>query len=111
MQINFIGVRIEKTEFYAGKNYTVVAMPAADAFSFPSKYRLLSTMPLGQVGTFIDCTVNMQGIVKSKPIIDRQTGQQRIYDDANVLLECIGYQLHQSAQQQSSIPAAVDVKK
>jgi len=95
MQIQMQGVRIEKTEFYAGKNYTVVAMPAADAFSFPSKYRLQSVMPLGQVGTFIDATVNMQGIVKSKPIIDRQTGQQRIFDDANVLLECTHYQVSQ----------------
>lgn len=99
MQINFIGVRIEKSEFYAGKHYTIIAVPAPDQFSFPSKYKLQSTMPLGQAGQFIDCKVSMQGIVKSKQIIDRNTSQQRIFDDATVLLECVGFQAHQAPKQ------------
>lgn len=98
MQVQMLGARIEKSEFYAGKHYTIISLPAPDSFSFPSKYKLQSQAPLGQQGTFIDCTVNIQGIVKTKTIIDRNNGQQRVFDDATVLLECTHYTAAQVKQ-------------
>lgn len=95
MKVNFIGVRIEKSEFYQGKHYTIVAVPAADSFSFPSKYKLQSDFPLGQNGSFIDCNVSMQGIVKTKIIQGQNGSPNRNFDDATVLLQCTGYQAHQ----------------
>ncbi len=115
MRLDFIGVRIEKSEFYAGKHYTIVAMPAPDAFSFPSKYKLQSDFPLGQPGTFIDCNITMQGIVKNKQIAGNNGAPARSFDDATVLLACTGYQIHQPAQNNpvaannSTLPEGVHV--
>lgn len=95
MQVKFIGARIEKSEVYNGKTYSVVAVPAIDQFSHPSKYRLQSLQQLGQVGTFVDVTANMQGIVRPKSYFDKQTGQQRYFDETNVLFDVVNFQPHQ----------------
>lgn len=95
MQVKFTGARIEKTEQYNGKQYTVVAVPALDQFSHPSKYRLQSLQQIGQIGSLIDVTANMQGIVRNKSYFDKQTGQQRHYDESNVLFDVVNFQPHQ----------------
>ena len=95
MQVEFIGCRIGRAEQYNGKFYTVVSVPAPDQFSHPSKYRFQSGMMLGQPGMFIDVKANMQGIVRPKSYFDKQTGQQRNYDDTAVMFEVTGFQAHQ----------------
>lgn len=114
MQVQFNGCRIERAEQYNGKFYTIVGVPAVDSFSHPSKYRLQSSMMLGHPGTFIDVTCNMQGLVKQKNYFDKQTGQQRTYDDSAVMFEVVGFQPHQKpvTYQQpagSAIPDAVQL--
>lgn len=99
MRVQFISARIEKTEQYNGKQYTVVAVPAADQFSHPSKYRLQSLQQIGQIGTLVDVVANMQGIVRNKNYFDKQTGQQRHYDEASVLFDVVNVQPHQTQQQ------------
>lgn len=96
MQVQFKGCRIEKMEQYNGKFYTVVGVPAADAFSHPSKYRLQSAGQIGQHGNFIDVLCNMQGIVKTKSYFDRLTGQNKQFDETTVLFEVVNAQPAQS---------------
>lgn len=98
MQVKFTGARIEKTEQYNGKQYSVVAVPAVDQFSHPSKYRLQSLQQLGQIGSFVDITANMQGIVRPKSYFDKQTGQQRYYDETIVMFDVVTVQPHQPSK-------------
>lgn len=99
MQVTFTGCRIEKSEVYNGKTYTVVGVPAPDQFSHPSKYRVQSMGQLGNVGTLIDVTCNIQGIVKTKSYFDRNTGQNRQFDESTVLFEVVNAQPHQAKPQ------------
>lgn len=95
MQVTFTGSRIEKMEQYNGKFYTVVGVPAPDTFSHPSKYRLQSVGKLGDFGQLIDATCNMQGIVKEKSYFDKTTGQQKKFDETNVLFDVVNSSIHQ----------------
>lgn len=97
MQVQFTGCRIEKMEQYNGKYYTIVGVPAPDSFSHPSKYRLQSQQQIGQFGQLIDVKCSMQGIVKTKSFIDRQTNQQKSFDETTVLFEVVVAQPHQQA--------------
>ncbi len=110
MQVQFIGCRIEKMEQYNGKFYTVVGVPAPDAYSHPSRYRLQSQSQIGQYGQLVDVVANMQGIVKTKSFVDRQTNQSKQFDETTVLFDIVSVAPH-SVPNQSSIPAGVDVKK
>lgn len=94
MQVQFTGCRIEKMEQYNGKVYTVVGVPAPDAFSHPSKYRLQSASKLGEFGQLIDVTANMQGIVKTKTYFDPKSNQQKSFDETNVLFDVTAYGVH-----------------
>lgn len=95
MQVKFVGARIEKAEAYNGKTYSVVAVPAVDQFSHPSKYRLQSLGLIGQVGSFVDIVANMQGIVRPKNYFDKQTGQQKNFDETSVMFDVVNFQPHQ----------------
>lgn len=95
MQVQFTGCRIEKMEQYNGKFYTIVGVPAPDSFSHPSKYRLQSVQQIGQFGQLIDATCNMQGIVKTKSFTDRNSGQQKQFDESTVLFDVVSHQPHQ----------------
>lgn len=101
MQVQFTGCRIEKAEVYNGKTYSVVAVPAPDQFSHPSRYRLQSAGQIGQIGGFVDVTCNMQGIVKNKSYFDRQTGQNKQFDETTVLFEVVNSVPHQPRQQKA----------
>ncbi|RYY72950.1 MAG: hypothetical protein EOO52_19990 [Gammaproteobacteria bacterium] len=92
--VKFSGVRIEKSEFYQQKHYTVLAAPAPDAFSFPSKYRVTSDKPLGNQGTVLDVECTMRGVVRPKSFVDKQTGQQKSYDECDVYFDVQHSQLH-----------------
>jgi hypothetical protein len=96
VKLKFIGVRIEKTEFYSGKNYTVVSSPAPDEFSHPSRFRLQSQHPLGNVGTRLDVVVNVSGIVRTKNFTDKQTHQQKQFDEASVYFDVEHFAVHQN---------------
>lgn len=92
--VNLIGVRVEKTEMYQGKHYTVVAAPAPDAFSHPSKYRVTSDRQIGAVGNVLDITCTMRGVVRPKSYVDRSTGQQKAYDECDVYFDVFGVNPH-----------------
>lgn len=92
--VKFSGVRIEKSEFYQQKHYTVLAAPAPDAFSFPSKYRVTSEKPLGNQGTVLDVECTMRGVVRPKSFVDKQTGQQKSYDECDVYFDVTDSRLH-----------------
>ncbi len=100
-QVQLVGVRIEKQEVYNGKTYTVVSAPAPDSFSHPSKFRLQSMGPIGNVGSLVDVQASINGMVRTKQYFDKSTGQQRSYDEANVFLDVVGVKPHQ----QQSAPA------
>lgn len=85
--VNLKGVRIEKTEFWQGKQYTVVSAPAPDAFSHPSKFRLSSDNPLGQIGSLIDVDCSLRGVVVQKAYLDKNTGQQKMIDNASTYFD------------------------
>jgi hypothetical protein len=95
MQVNFTGSRIEKMEQYNGKYYTVIGVPAPDSFSHPSKYRLQSGTKIGEFGQLIDAVCNMQGIVKTKSFMDRNSGQQKQFDESTVLFDVVSFAPHQ----------------
>lgn len=96
--VKLSGVRIEKSEFYQQKHYTVLAAPAPDAFSFPSKYRVTSEKPLGNAGTVLDVECSMRGVVRPKSFVDKQTGQQKSYDECDVYFDVLSSQLHVAAE-------------
>jgi hypothetical protein len=92
--VNFKGIRIEKGEFFNGKQYTVVSSPAPDAFSHPSRYKLTSDQQLGQVGQLIDVDCTMKGLVREKSFTDRATGQQKKFDECDVYFDVYAYRPH-----------------
>lgn len=94
--VSLIGVRIESTDFFQNKNYTVVSSPAPDAFSHPSKYRLTSDKPLGNNGTVMDIDCTMRGMVRLKNYIDKQTGQQKTYNECDVYFDVYAARQHVS---------------
>lgn len=110
LTLNLIGVRIEKTEVYQGKNYTVVAAPAPDAFSYPSRFRLTSEKPIGNVGNFMDIDCTIRGVVRPKTFLDRNTGQQRSYDESDVYFEVFAARHHEPVSSEpikTVLPAGV----
>ncbi len=96
--VHFKGVRIEKSEFYNGKQFTVVSSPAPDAFSHPSRYRFSSDQPLGQIGQLVDVDCTMKGLVREKSFQDRQTGQMKKFDECDVYFDVFGIRPHQTRQ-------------
>ncbi len=98
--VKLTGVRIEKSEFYQQKQYTVVAVPAPDAFSHPSKFRVSSAQPLGNVGNVINLELSMRGVVRPKTFVDRNTNQQKSFDECDVYFDVIKSEVHVSTTQQ-----------
>lgn len=101
--VNLKGVRIEKTEFWQGKQYTVVSAPAPDAFSHPSKFRLSSDNPLGQIGSLIDVDCSLRGVVVQKAYLDKNTGQQKIIDNASTYFDV--FAVRPVINQKNNIPS------
>lgn len=101
MQLILNGVRVEKSEVYNGKTFTVVAAPAPDAFSHPSKFRVSSGGQIGRVGDVLDLTVGVSGVVKAKSFFDRSTGQQKSFDESSVFFEVQNFKPHQSTSPSS----------
>jgi hypothetical protein len=95
------GVRVEKSEFYQQKHYTVVASPAPDAFSFPSKFRVTSDKPIANVGSVMDLQLSMRGVVRPKSFVDKQTGQQKSYDECDVYFDVVSAAFHDANGQKA----------
>ncbi len=79
--------RIDHTEFFNGKNMTIITTPAVDAYSQPASYKLRSQAQLGAVGQEIMVDVSISGFVRKKPYTDKQTQQPKIYWEDNVFLD------------------------
>ena len=92
--VKFTGVRLEKSEFYQQKHYTVLSAPAPDAFSFPSKYRVTSDRALGNPGMLLDVECTLRGVVRPKSFTDKQTGQIKNYDECDVYFDVINSAVH-----------------
>lgn len=93
--VNFIGARIDSSEFYNQKMYTVVSTPAPDAFSHPSKYRVTSDKAIGNVGAVVDIDCTMRGMVRPKNYTDKQTGQPKTYVETDVYFDVYAVRPHQ----------------
>ncbi len=96
--------RIDLVEFHAQKHYTIVTTPAADEFSHPSRFKLVSVNPIGQVGQTIEFTACIRGTCRPKQYVDRQTGLQKVYQESEVYLEV----MHSQAVFNTS---STDIKK
>lgn len=89
MTLNMQSARIEHSEFYNNMHYTVVTMPAPDAFSHPSRFRLQSKQPLGAQGQNVDITVDVGGLVREKQFRDKNTGQIKQFNEGVVFLNVV----------------------
>lgn len=85
--------RIDHVEFHNGKHFTVVTTPAPDEFSHPSRFKLQSQNPIGQQGQTVDFTGFLTGTVRPKQYIDKQTGMQKIYQEADVYINVVASQV------------------
>lgn len=104
-QLSFSGRgRIDLVEFHAQKHYTIITTPAPDEFSHPSRFKLVSVNPIGQVGQTIEFTAAIRGTVRPKQYVDRQTGLQKFYQEADVFLEVL-------QSQGVFVSAPTDIKK
>lgn len=79
--------KIVSSELYNGKHYTVLQTPAKDTYSQPSEFKVSSVINLGSVGDEVNINCNMSGYIKRKPYLDKNTGQQKVYEDVNVYLD------------------------
>lgn len=102
-QVTIIG-RIDLVEFHNGKHYSIVTSPAADAYSHPSKFKVVSDSPFGQAGQTYQIQLILGGIVRPRNYKDAATGQPRTFQEADVYLNVVSAQPVQqqpSAKQQS----------
>lgn len=93
--------RIEsESDFVQTQNayYTTIREPSPDNFTTGSSYRVRSTGPLGQVGTQVDCKIQITNYTRTERFTDKQTRQPREITKNNVNYEVLHYQ------------AAVDIK-
>lgn len=84
-----IECRIDQSEVHNNRYFTTVTTPAPDAFSHPSRFRVSSNQPLGSPGQAVKLTCRVSGIVREKSYRDKNTGQPKIFHDANVSLEVV----------------------
>lgn len=93
MQFNMLA-RIESSEFYNNRYFTVVTTPAPDAYSHPSKFKVTSPQPIGQPHQTFELTCQVSGVVREKSFRDKTTGQNKVFNEADVYLEVVNSKLH-----------------
>lgn len=107
--------RINVSEFHNNRYYTVVTCPAPDAFSHPSRFKVQSDQPLGQVNQDLELVVSVGGIVRDKQYQDKVTRQQKIFYEADVFLNVVSAKPYLPQQpvpvNAASIPAGVQASK
>jgi hypothetical protein len=99
MQFSMIA-RIDFSENHNNKVYTVVTTPAPDAFSHPSRFKVVSEQPLGAPGQSIDMTLSVGGVVREKQYRDKQTGYNKTFYEADVYLNVVNSKPYIQPQQQ-----------
>ena len=92
--VNFIGARIDSSEFYNQKMYTIISTPAPDAFSHPSKYRVTSDKTIGNTGAVLDIDCTLRGMVRPKNYTDKATGQPKTYIETDVYFDVYAVRPH-----------------
>ena len=93
MQFNMLA-RIESSEFYNNRYFTIVTCPAVDAYSHPSKFKVTSPQPIGQPHQTFELLLSVGGVVREKTFRDKNTGQQKNFHEADVYLEVVSSKLH-----------------
>jgi len=88
MTLNLKG-RIDASRFHDGTYYTKISTPAKDAYSQPSSFVLRSQSQLGQVGEEIQAKCELSGFVRLKRWTDKNTGEQKTFDEENLYLTVI----------------------
>ena len=69
--------KIDRCDPYEGKHYHEVILPAADEYSAPSRVKVVSTAPLGNVGQPIKVDCSIRGYVHTFKISSGvRAGQQ-----------------------------------
>jgi len=97
-QVTIVG-RIDLVEFHNGKHYSVVTSPAVDAYSHPSKFKVVSDNPFGQVNQTFEIQCSMGGIVRPRQYKDANTGQPRVFQEADVYLNVVSVKPYVPQQQ------------
>lgn len=108
--VNLTGVRVESSEIYQNKNYTIVSVPAPDAYSHPSKFRVTSDRALGVIGSVLDLDCSIRGMVRPKKYVDKTTGQQKEYIETDVYFDVFAVRPHVAGDAPASVgnlPAGV----
>lgn len=94
LKLTFFGARIDSAEQHNGKFYTVITMPAPDAFSHPSKFKLTSAGQIGPVNSVVDVQVVISGMVRQRNYFDKQTGHQKSFQEPDVFLNVVSATPH-----------------
>jgi hypothetical protein len=81
--------RIDSSEFHNDRYTTQVTTPAPDNYSQPSSFKLSSSKELGPVKGEITVMVSVRGFIKHKPYKDKNTGQNKVFHEANVFLDVV----------------------
>lgn len=88
MQISIIG-RIDFCENHNGKVFTIVTTPAVDAYSHPSRFKVVSQQPFGGLGQTFEINLSVAGVVREKSYRDKQTGFNKTFHEADVYLHVV----------------------
>ncbi len=103
-QVTIVG-RVDLVEFHNGKHYSIVTSPAADAYSHPSRFKVVSDNPFGQVNQTYEINLTLGGIVRPRNYKDAATGQPRVFQEADVYLNVVS--VRPFVQQQTKSDKAV----
>ncbi len=81
--------RIEHSEQYKGRWYVIVITPALDAYSAPSRFKLVHEYSLGAVGEEISVRCSLRGYLRRREWTDPQNGQVRQIRNVDVVFTVI----------------------
>lgn len=79
--------RIDTSEIYNNRHTTVVTTPAPDSYSQPSSFKVFSDSALGAIGNEVELDVSVRGFVREKRYKDKNTGQEKVFQEDNVFLD------------------------
>ncbi len=93
MKITLSG-RIEKMQPFTSSQgrgiNTLLSVPAADPYSRPQQFKIISDQPLGQIGQEVSVSCELSGYVKSRSYTDKKTNLPAEFWEGSVSFRSIG---------------------
>lgn len=83
--------KILESKLVKDKTFTTIAQPAADEYQQPSQFKVMSVGTLGNIGDLVALQVNMSGYIKMRPYKDKNTGENKVYEDQILYLSAAPY--------------------